>query len=182
MRLRAAFPKEARLNKTVPQIANCVALGGAFAYDEVTAKMSSPVRPEDVESRSLALLRGAGLVAVLAGPAGSIALLFRASEHPPPLLLALFVIWVLSPFAALGVAHLMSRRWSILTRTMLYAVMLVVSLGTLAVYGDDALGRRTAHAAFVYVLVPPVSLALIASALSIAGIISGRRSCRGDGV
>lgn len=136
--------------------------------------------PEKPESGSLSWLRGAGLLALLVGAVGSIALLFHASEHPPAFLLALFVIWVLSPFAALGVAHVVAKRWSILTRTMLYSVMLVVALGTLAVYGDDALGRRTAHAAFVYVLVPPVSLALVASALLIAGIISGRRSRRGD--
>lgn len=142
--------------------------------------MNSPVRHDDV--RSLVLLRGAGLVAILVGAVGSIAFLFHASEHPPPFLLALFVIWILAPFAALGVAHLISKRWSILTRTMLYGVMLVVALGTLAVYGDDALGRRTAHAAFVYVLVPPVSLALVASALLITGIISGKRSRRANGV
>lgn len=130
--------------------------------------------------RSFGVLRAVGLSALVIGAMGSIGFLFHARQHPPLFLLALFVIWILSPFVALGVADAISKRWSILTRTMLYSVMLVVALGTLAVYGDDALGRRTAHPAFVYVLVPPVSLALIAIALSITAVISGRRLRRGD--
>jgi uncharacterized membrane protein len=126
--------------------------------------------------KSLGVLRAAGITALVIGAMGSIGLLFHASQHPPPFLLALFVIWVLAPFVVLGVAEMLSKRWSTLTRTTLHSVMLVVALGTLAVYEDDALGRRTAHPAFVYVLVPPVSLALIAIALSIAAVISGRQS------
>jgi hypothetical protein len=138
--------------------------------------MNSEMSHQAPEGSSPALLRAAGLIALFVGPAGSVAFFFYASQHPPLLLIVLFLIWILSPFAVLGAAHLISKRWSNLTRTMLYVVMLVVALGTLAVYGDDAMARRTAHAAAVYVIVAPASWLLIAIALSIAAIISRRRS------
>lgn len=127
-------------------------------------------------SRSPSLLRVAGLIALFVGAAGSLGFFFHASQHPPLLLIVLFLIWIVSPFVALGAADLISKRWSNLTRRTLYVVMMVVTVGTLAVYGDDAMARRTAHAAVVYVVVAPVSWLLIAISLSIAAIISRRRS------
>jgi len=90
-------------------------------------------------------------------------------------------IWVLSPFIALVLANVVSKRWSSLTRATLYGVMLAVTLGSLAIYGDDATGHRRPQAAFVFVLVPPASWLLIAIAVPIAAFISGRLSRRGDG-
>jgi hypothetical protein len=121
-------------------------------------------------------LRVAGLIALFAGAAGSLGFFFHAGRHPPPIVIVGFVVWILSPFVVLGAADLISKRWSNLTRRTLYIVMLAVTFGTLAAYGDDALGRRTAHAAFVYVMVAPVSWLMIAISLSIATIISRRRS------
>ena len=134
--------------------------------------------------RPPSLLRRAGLIALCVGAAGSIFFFFHAGRHPPPIVIVGFVVWIISPFVVLGAAHLISKRWSNLTRTTLSVVMLVVGLGTLAVYGDDAIARRTAHAAAVYVIVAPASWLLIAIALSIAAIISRRRSRRerGDGL
>jgi hypothetical protein len=132
------------------------------------------------EGSSSFWLRSAGLSAVLVGAVGSLGLFFYASQHPPLFLVVLFLVWILSPFVALGAAHMISRRWSNLTRTTLSVVMLVVGLGTLVVYGDDAIARRTAHAAAVYVVVAPASWLLIAIALTIAAVISRRRSRRDD--
>jgi hypothetical protein len=126
-------------------------------------------------------LRTAALIAVVAGSVGSIAFLFRARQHPPRFLMVLFVIWVLAPFSALLVANALSDRWSVRTRTTLYWVMLVVPLGSLAVYGADALMPRTAQPAFVYVLVPPASALLCAMVVATAAVMSSRRSRRGDG-
>ena len=124
------------------------------------------------------LLRATALSAVVTGAAGSIGLLFHASRHPPLILMVLFVIWVLAPFAALVLAEAVSKRWSVFARTALYSVMLVVTLVSLAVYGDDALGHRWAKAAVVYVIVPPASLLLIAIVVPLAAFLSGRRSLR----
>ena len=145
-------------------------------------KMTSNVSRGRPEGRFLGRLRVAALIAVLAGAAGSVGLFLRAGQRTPRLLLAIMATWVFSPFVALVWANVVSKRWSVLTRATLYSVMLVVTLGSLAIYGDDALRPRKAQAAFVYVLVPPVSWLLIAIAVSIAAFISGRLSRRGDGV
>jgi len=129
----------------------------------------------------LRVLRAAALVAALAGAAGSLGLLFHASHSRPPLLMVLFVIWVSSPFLAGVFASMVSKRWSVLTQATLYVAMLVVALGALAVYGNDALRPRRAQAAFVYIAVPLGSW-LIATVIPIAAFVSRRQSRRVDGV
>jgi hypothetical protein len=91
------------------------------------------------------------------------------------LLLVLFALWVLSPFVALVLANVVSRGWAILTRAALYCVMLVVTLASLAIYADIALGPPRAKTASVFVVVPPASWLLITTALSIAALISRKR-------
>ncbi|MEY2482039.1 MAG: hypothetical protein QOK24_567 [Verrucomicrobiota bacterium] len=127
---------------------------------------------------SFSVLRAAGLIALVIGAAGSIGFLFHARQHPPPFLLALFVIWVLFPFAALGLAHVFSKRWSELTRTTLSFVAVFVTLATFTIYADDAFAHRTAHPAFVYVAIPPASFLFAVIAVSIAAAISRMRSRR----
>lgn len=130
------------------------------------------------EGRFLGRLRATALIAVLAGALGSIGLMLHAGQRTPRFLLVIFVIWVLSPFMALVVAHVFAKRWSAPTCATLYSVMLVVTLGSLAIYGDDALRPRKAQAAFVYVIVPPASWLLIAIFVPIAALMSGRLSRR----
>src|SRR5713226_4949856 len=93
------------------------------------------------EDGFLGRLRATGLIAVLFGAAGSVGLMLRAG-HPPLFLRVLFLIWVLSPFAALLLADMVSKRWPVLTRATLYSVMLVITVGSLAIYGHDALWPR----------------------------------------
>jgi hypothetical protein len=130
----------------------------------------------------LGVLRAAALIAVLAGAAGSLGLMLHAGRrNDSRILLVLFTIWVLSPFVALVLADVVSKRWSALTRATLHSVMLVLTLGSLAIYGDVALGPPRAKTAFVFVVVPPASWLLIAIAVPIAALISGRPSRRSDG-
>ena len=126
-------------------------------------------------------LRAAALIAVLAGAAGSLGFLLNAGRRTPRFLLVIFVFWVLSPFVVLVWAHMVSTRWSAFTRATLYTVMLILTVGSLAIYANDAVRPRRAQAAFVYVLVPPVSWLLIAIAVPTAALISRTRSRRGDG-
>ena len=121
-------------------------------------------------------LRTAALIAVLVGGAGSLTLMFRGAERRPPILLALFVVWVIAPFVLLAATDKFSNRWSALTRTTLYVLMFLVTIGSVGVYTNDVLRPRKAQAAFVYVMVPPVSVALIAVALATASVVSRRRS------
>ncbi|PZR71511.1 MAG: hypothetical protein DLM73_15875 [Chthoniobacterales bacterium] len=131
-------------------------------------------------SSKMSPLRPAGLIALLVGAVGSLALMFHASQRTPRLLVILFTIWVVSPFLVLLWADMVSKRWPVLTRATLYAAMLVVALGSLAVYGFNAYRPPKAQAAFVYVLVPPVSWLFIALDVGIAALISRRRSNRSE--
>lgn len=121
-------------------------------------------------------LRAVALFAVLLGAAGSVGFTLFAGQKSPRFLLALFILWVLSPFTALAWAGLISKRWSVSLRATLYALMLVITLGSLAVYADDARAHRMPQAAFVYVAVPPASWLLLVTALPAAAFLSGRRS------
>jgi hypothetical protein len=90
-------------------------------------------------------------------------------------------LWVLSPFAALALAIVYSKRWPVPMRAMLYSVTLVLTLGTLAVYTFDVIWPRSAQPAFVFVLVPPVSWLFGAIVVPTAALISRSRSRRGNG-
>jgi len=127
------------------------------------------------EPQPLRRLRLAGLIAILAGAAGSLGLLFHASHSRPPLLMMIFVIWVAAPFVGLLLADARSSRGPILVQATLYSMMLIVGIGSLIIYGQDAIWPRREQAAFVYVIVPPVSCLSIAAALAIAAFASIRR-------
>ncbi|MDQ6828902.1 MAG: hypothetical protein M3081_08555 [Gemmatimonadota bacterium] len=142
-------------------------------------QMGSDVRQGGPAGRFLGRLRDAALIAAYAGAAGSLALMLVAGQHPPTFLLVIFAFWVAAPFALFMLADIASKRWSLRTRATLYVAMLVVTLGSLAVYADDARGHRRPQAAFVYVAVPPASVLLGAIAVAIAALISGNRSRRG---
>ena len=146
--------------------------------NEVTSKASR----RKTEGGFLVLFHAAALIAVLAGAVGSVGLMLHAGHrNPSRLLLVLFALWVLSPFIALVLANMVAKHWSVLTRATLYTVMLVLTVGSLAIYGDVALGPPRTKGAFVFVVVPPASWLLIAIVVPIAALISGRPSRRGDG-
>ena len=132
------------------------------------------------ERRSLRQLRTLGELVMLAGAAASIGLLFHASQRRPPLLMVIFVIWVLSPFMILLFVDKLSKGWSNLTRATLYSLMIVVPLASLAIYFYDAERPRLAQAAFVYVIVPPASCLLMAIVVPAAALLGRRFSHHGD--
>lgn len=123
-------------------------------------------------------LRTAALIAVLAGAVGSLGFLLHTGRHTPRLLLALFVGWVLSPFAALIWANVVSKHWAAVTQATLYATMLVLTLGSLPIYATVALGFSSTRPAAVFLLVPLASWLLSAIVVAIAALMSGRVSGR----
>jgi hypothetical protein len=132
-----------------------------------------------LEGGLLSRLRAATLIAVLAGAVGSVGLTLHAGRrNNSRTLLVLFALWVLSPFMALVLTNAVSKRWSVHIRATLYSVMLALTLGSLAIYGDVALGPPRVKTAFVFVVVPAASWLLIAIAVLIAALISARRSRR----
>ena len=95
---------------------------------------TSEVSRERPERGFLGLLRAAALIAVLAGAVGSFGLMLHAGRrNDSRILLVLFTIWVLSPFVALVLADVVSKRWSVLTRATLHRAMLVLTIGSLAI-------------------------------------------------
>jgi hypothetical protein len=135
---------------------------------------SSRVKPE---GGFLDLLHAVALIAVVAGAAGSVGLMLRAG-HPPLFLRVLFVIWVLSPFMALLLADKVSKRWSLITRATLHSVMLIVTLGSLVIYGGAALRPPASKPAFLFLVVPLGSWLLMAIVVPMAALISGRQSLK----
>jgi len=145
-------------------------------------EMTHTAAPRTPQPGFLGPLRAAALIAALTGAAGSIGFMLRAGQHNKSrLLLVLFTVWVLSPFMALVWASVVSKRWSILTRAALYSVALVIALGSLAIYGEVALGPPRTQTAFVFVMIPPASWLLMVIAVAIAALISGRVMSRADG-
>jgi hypothetical protein len=117
-------------------------------------------------------LRRTALVAVLAGGAGSLGLMLRAGRRQNSIiLLLLFAGWVLSPFIALVWANAGSKRWSIPTRATLYILMLVLTLGSLTIYGGVAFEYITAKAGFAFLVVPLASWLLIALVVPVAALL-----------
>jgi hypothetical protein len=118
--------------------------------------------------------------AVAGGGAGSLGLLLSAGkrEGSPALLMLIMAIWVVAPFVALELASLLSTGWTSLMRRTLHAVMILIAIGSLVIYIDDAINRRAARAAFVYVVVPAASWAVMAVAAAVAAWMSRRFGAR----
>jgi len=129
----------------------------------------------------LGFLRAVALIAVAPGAVGSVSLMLRADQRTPRFLLVLFFIWILSPFVALAWANVVSKHWPVLTRATLYCVTLLITLGSLPFYGKLVLPPAGSSRAFVFVAVPPASWLLMTIVVSIAALISRRRSRRGAG-
>src|SRR3979411_1720815 len=128
------------------------------------------------------VLHRAAVIAVLAGAAGSVAFtLYAGRRNPSLILMALFALWVLSPFVALLLANLYSKRWPAHLRAALYILMMVVTVGSLAIYANVALGPARAKTAFAFVVTPPVFWLVIAILVVFAAIVSRRANLRQPG-
>jgi len=128
----------------------------------------------------LGVLRAVALISVVAGAGGSLVLVLRAGRHSDSrLLIALFVLWVLSPFATLGLAGAVSKRWSAITRATLYCVMLVLPAGSLAIYGNLIPMPKGSPPASRFLIVPLASwmlmIVIILMAARIPTSLSRRR-------
>jgi hypothetical protein len=129
----------------------------------------------DEKGGALTGLRFTALIALVIGAAGSLGLWIHAARHPPPLIIVLFVVWVLSPFVVLGIGHVVAKRWAPSTQTALYWVTLLVTVASIAIYADNAVAHRTAHPAFVYVAIPPASWLASAVALGVGAWIARKK-------
>ncbi len=127
-------------------------------------------------------LHSSARVAAVVGAVGSMALMLyagRANQHI--LVTVLFVFWVLAPFVTLAWADRMAVRWSVVTRTALHWVTLVITVGSLAIYVLRVLRPPSATGAFVFVAVPVASCLLAAIAVAVAALLSRRSLPPGSG-
>jgi hypothetical protein len=112
------------------------------------------------------LPRMMGLLVMMVGAGGSLGLMLYAARGQQSLLLiALFTGWVLAPFIALIWAYIASNGWATLMRRTLYGVIILVTAGSLAIYGSLALRTLKAKNGFIFLVVPAGTWLLIAIAL-----------------
>jgi len=103
----------------------------------------------------------------------------RGNQHI--LVTVLFVFWVLAPFVTLAWADRMSVRWSVVTRTTLHWMTLVITVGSLAIYVHRVLRPPRTTGAFVFVAVPVASCLVAAIAVAVAALLSRRSLPPGSG-
>jgi len=120
-------------------------------------------------------LRNVALASVVVGAIVSFGLMLHVGEYRLNGLMLLFAVWDLSPFVGLFVAAILSKQWPILMRAAVHAVMLVVALNSVVVYGRVAL-THPAQPAFAFLVVPLVSWVLLIMAVLITHVISTKRS------
>jgi hypothetical protein len=115
------------------------------------------------------MVRTATSFAVSAGSVGSVAFLLLAGwRHSPAVLLLIFAIWVLAPFAALILAKALWKRRPV------RAAALIIAVASPIVYGYAALRLHLPTATPVFVTVPAAALLLTAIAVLLARLGSVR--------
>ena len=158
-------------------LARCATIRREFpSNDDMTTGVSRGIP----EAGFLPVLRGAALIAVLAGAGGSVAMMLHVGRRQQSrILLLLFGVWVLSPFVSAVAANSVSKHWAVVIRATLYVVMVVLTLGSLAIYGYVAFEHAKVKIGFVFLVVPLASWLLTVIVVGTAALISGRQSRRG---
>ena len=121
------------------------------------------------------ILRRLAYGAAIAGSFGSVAFLIRASERTPRVLLALLILWQLSPFLLFAAAEVLSTRWPASVRATLYGATVIMTAALLTIYEFPVLKPVGAAAGFLFVLAPAALAGLTAVAVAIAALVSPRR-------
>jgi hypothetical protein len=130
------------------------------------------------EPRLITTTRNAARLAVLAGGIASVAwMLYAGRRQQSQILILLFAMWVLSPFMAGFIAISFAERWAVRTRAVLYTLLVVMTLGSLAIYGAVALEYVKAKIGFVFLVVPLASWLAIVVGIGMA-MLSSRHSPR----
>lgn len=118
---------------------------------------------------SYGAMRKAAMITAIVGGLLSVMLMIHTGRYNmPAVLIVLIGMWVLLPYDAMMVGNILSPRWSEATRVTLYRMTFLVTLVSVAIYASAAFGPPRPKPAFFFVIVPPLSLALIGIALSIA--------------
>ena len=115
-------------------------------------------------------LRATALIVSLTGVVGSLYFMFSASRKQSSIiLLALFTTWVLSPFVGLFISNKISNRWTVAARSLLYWLIIVLTIGSLVAY-SGAFNTPHTKNAFIFLVVPLISWILL-----IVTVLTARR-------
>jgi hypothetical protein len=127
----------------------------------VNSSVTPTLKNEKSDRGMTDVFRAVALIAVVAGTVASEILVIRARGRTQHLLSAIFVIWILLPYAALAWANVVSKRWTAPVRISLYCMTLLIVLGSLAFYGRLISPPAGSPHAFVFVMGPLASWALM---------------------
>jgi hypothetical protein len=114
------------------------------------------------------------LIAVTVAALGSVGIMLSIASNTPPLLLILFLGWVISPFAALIFANIVRESRFVPARPALTYLTLFVAVVSPGVYAYVVFGPPRSTRAPVWLIVPGLSWLIIALTLASAAI-SARR-------
>jgi hypothetical protein len=119
-------------------------------------------------------LRKLAIGAAVLGAAGSLGLLLRAAERPSRPVLVVMSVWVVSPFVLFAVAETVRTRWSSSVHATFDTATVILTAAMLIFYAVPGLKPPNTAAAFLFVLLPPVSVVLTVVATILAAIFSPR--------
>ena len=125
---------------------------------------------KDKKTSSQNFLRTTALIVALVGAVGSLYFMFSASRKQNSIiLLGLFTAWVLSPFVGLFISNKISNRWTVTARSLLYWLMIVLTISSLVAY-SGAFNTPHTKNAFIFLIVPLISWILL-----IIAVLTARR-------
>jgi hypothetical protein len=123
---------------------------------------------EAKENSFLPLMRSFAMIVVAAGGILSLGLTLQTGHNNHSVLLVLlFAVWVLSPFAGLLVAGFLSKRLTVPIRKAIYILMFVITIGSLAGY-SGLFSPPGSKPAFIFLVVPLISWILVAIFISVS--------------
>ncbi|HMC87023.1 MAG TPA: hypothetical protein VKI61_15960 [Chitinophagaceae bacterium] len=110
------------------------------------------------------LLRIVAIIISIVGGLISGWLTIEAGQNNKSILLkSIFVIWVISPFAAILRAYSISKDWSILRRGILYNLMIIIAFISMVAYSGQ-ISLPDVRPAFLFLIVPAFCWALMIAA------------------
>jgi hypothetical protein len=116
----------------------------------------------------------AALSSIVVGVLGSLVFTYVVGRHNSSVvLMALFMVWVSSPFVANTWMYMAILRAPARVQLAFNSTVLVISFGSLAIYGDVALGATKVKPALPFLIVPFASWLVVA--LVAATRLSGKR-------